>query len=597
MKRIILYVAVTLCIGVASLVLLPLLVSSEGIKERLNERFIELTGSPVSYRGRAELSLNPFLRVEVRDVSLSDEAQSNHNQELLHIEKLEFELKLLPLLFGKIRLSKFRLIRPKFILLTADDGTISWHGADRNATDENQQPSDIVIGQFEIVDGIVEAYLQDAPEPVRVSNLNAHVDWPNLHSRWEISGGGVWRGEAFNFYNVTKEPLALFMSGQSDLRFTLDSPVMEISFSGLANTVSGLQLQGNSKFYSPSLPRLVDLLWGDKNIKSPQLGSFTLDGAVSANAKEVRLEQASIKLDNNIAVGSLQFFQDQKKRPKITGTLAFSTLDIVPIIDSLSENQSKSLLGNAATAHSGIPDLDIRFSAQNYKFGGHSFGILAATAMTNGEEWLLEIGEADFFDGMLIASISSRLSEGQKTVEIKGAIKNAEMSEIARGFLGGEIIATGSSNIDFNLKVTDDRPLDNFRNYSGSVSAKLEKGNIEGLDLVKAIPALNENNGFVTIDDMRGTTAYDLLELDMLIFNGVGWITKGKAHSEKNEFRLSGKTDLTRGGLAIYADINEKSSTEAQNVRIFVGGTVTNPLVTHSPLPGNRPDERIENNG
>ena len=85
----------------------------------------------------------------------------------------------------------------------------------------------------------------------------------------------------------------------------------------------------------------------------------------------------------------------------------------------------------------------------------------------------------------------------------------------------------------------------------------------------------------------------------MLIYNGMGWITKGNATSDKNEFRISGKTDLIRGSLAIYTDISKKASADkpAQHARIFIGGTVKNPLVTRSPLAKFRPEEKIPKDG
>ena len=160
-------------------------------------------------------------------------------------------------------------------------------------------------------------------------------------------------------------------------------------------------------------------------------------------------------------------------------------------------------------------------------------------------------------------------------------------------------MTTGNADVNFNLTAPGTATLGNFRRFYGSMKVSLTDGEIEGVDLVKAIPALIKNNGFVTVDEIKGVTPFNNLSLDLLIYNGVGWITKGKATSDKNEFRLSGKADLLRGSLAIYTDISQKASgnTPAQQARIFIGGTVKNPLVTRSPLTKLRPDERVQKGG
>ena len=49
---------------------------------------------------------------------------------------------------------------------------------------------------------------------------------------------------------------------------------------------------------------------------------------------------------------------------------------------------------------------------------------------------------------------------------------------------------------------------------------------------------------------------------------------------------MSGKADLLRGGLAIYTDISQvvEGKEPTGKARIFIGGTLKNPLVTRSPL-------------
>lgn len=587
MKRILVLVFVIISLFAASLALLPYLVSSEGIKQRLSERMVELTGSAISYKGQPKLSLSPFLQVELHDFMLLEE--NSDQPDLLHVERMKFSLKLLPLMFGKIRLSEFKMIRPKFNLALDEEAHLNWANASRSnksTSSANNDVTDIDLGRLEIIDGILELSYPGSSDIGKISNFNAYVDWPTFSSSWEVSGDGVWRGEAFKFYNETDEPKALFSSNQSGVRFNLESAVINATFDGIVNTVSGIQLKGQSKLETPTLARFIDLFANTKDIKKPPIGSFSIEGTMSANTGEIGFDQASMKLDENLAVGNLQLFWDQENRTKATGTLAFSTLDVTPLIETLSGNSRRIVTTEENLNAQQIIDLDIRFSAQNYMIGESEFGSLAATAIINEGEWNFDIGEAEFFGGMLIGSISSKTINDEEEIEIKGIFQDVAMGDISRNFFPGDIVAVGKANIDINLKAKGKQVTNDFRNFSGNMDFKLSEGQIDGLDLIKAIPALNKNDGFVTIDQIKGKTPFQTLAFNMLIYNGIGWITDGKAESVSQKYQLSGKTDLIRGGLAIYTDIrgNDASDGTSPQTRIFIGGTARNPLVTRPPL-------------
>jgi len=605
----------------AGLVALPFVVSSQNIKTALDQQIMQLTGSAISYKGEPNVTFLPYLGVELKDVTIVGKKQNDDDSDLLRIENLQFGLQTFALLFGKIRLAEFKLTRPKFSIIIQENGKGNWSGIEAliNAAKEEKQTvaansngaeididnsvgavADISPGKIEIVDGIIETQIAGKDTTtLRISNLHANFNWPNLSSPWDISGKGVWRGEAFEFSNMANNPLALLTSGKSKLKFKFSSPTIEASFNGLATVVSDIQLQGQTKLSTPSLPRLLELILGNDHLVRPKIGNFQIEGEMFANAREFRFQEAEIKLNNSGANGSLQLNWNRKTKSKISGTLAFSTLDLTPLIEAYSGKGP-----SAADSTSKIPaqwpfDLDVRFSADNYNISKNEFGALAAAVIVSQNEWSFDIGEADFFGGRVVATIASKKIDDTEEIELKGIIRDVSMGDIARDLYGGDIVATGNTNINFNLKAPGEAAFGDFREYFGEIEITLTDGQIVGVDLAKAIPALNQNNGFVTISEIKGNTPFSNLSLNMIIYNGVGWITKGIANSNDNEFRLSGKADLVGGGLAIYTDIRQLSDDNnvPERTRMFVGGTVRNPLVTRTPLANSRPDERVQSGG
>ncbi len=246
MKRIIVATAVVICLAIAGLVALPFVVSNQSIKQNLAKRIQELTASRISYQGEPNLTFSPYLGVELTNVVMSGVKLAESESDLLRIEKLQFGLKVLPLIFGKTRFSEFKMIRPRFSFLVRQNGTTNWADFHNNPailqksqqTESEKQPvskielkgpqsiTDIKLGQFEIIDGIVESNVGGAQPTFRLSNLHAIVNWPSLASSWRIAGQGIWRGEAFEFSNDADNPLALFTSGKSGLNLKFSSPAL-----------------------------------------------------------------------------------------------------------------------------------------------------------------------------------------------------------------------------------------------------------------------------------------------------------------------------------------------------------------------------------
>jgi len=603
MKRTTYFILVIVALATAGIFLLPYLVSGESINQRLSARILKLTDNRLVYKGNPKLTLNPFLGIKLSDVSLVGKKNKADAISLIHIEELKFNLKLLPLLFGKVRLSGFELVRPKFNVTVDENGNVNWiKNVSANVTNSdnpNESPiQPIQLGQFGIIDGIVVTSIHGKPDPVRISNLNASISWPNLGSAWEISGDGVWSGEKFEFQNTTADPMALFSSGSSAVNIQFQSPALIVSFDGTANTASSIQLRGKSNIEIPSLPRLIDLIGGVHSAIKPPIGEMRIEGNMTVNTHEIEFYEANFNLGDNAATGNLQFLRRGEQRAKVSGTLAFASLNITPFVDALTARPSPGET-NVKNTDAGTLDLDVRFSAQNYQLGSNSFGSMAATVLVKGSDWTFDIGEAEFFDGKVVGTIACKSFRGHDEIELKGTIRNVSMGNIAGKLHGGDIFASGIANIDFNFKAKDNSALNDFRKFSGSMSVSMPDGILEGLDIIKAVPALDENNGLVTFDEVKGSTPFGKLALELLVHNGIGWISKGIATNGSNELRLSGKADLMRGGLAIYTDIRKLNETDSrsQHSRIFIGGSIRNPLITRTPVALNRPDERPKNDG
>ena len=72
MKRIVLTGLIVMFVAIAAAVALPFIISSETVRSALLERAREITGREMRFSGDPSVLLNPFLGIEIRDVTFHD---------------------------------------------------------------------------------------------------------------------------------------------------------------------------------------------------------------------------------------------------------------------------------------------------------------------------------------------------------------------------------------------------------------------------------------------------------------------------------------------------------------------------------------------
>ncbi|GAI86306.1 unnamed protein product, partial [marine sediment metagenome] len=152
----------------------------------------------------------------------------------------------------------------------------------------------------------------------------------------DAAGNRLRRGEAFEFSNEVEKPLVFFTSGKSGLNVEFNSPALTASFHGRAAMLSDVQLFGDASISTPSIPRLYELLFENLPADIPSLGNFLVKGKVSANIHEIQFDESIVELGTNKATGNLIARRSKQTKPKISGTLAFNSLDVTPFIEMFS---------------------------------------------------------------------------------------------------------------------------------------------------------------------------------------------------------------------------------------------------------------------
>ncbi|MEM9330579.1 MAG: AsmA family protein, partial [Pseudomonadota bacterium] len=167
MKRLMMMLAVLMLILAGVVASLPMFVSSATVRTYILEHLVGLTGREVTFRGDPSVSFNPFLGIEISDLTISDPMANEGDPPLLDASKVQAQLEIIPALFGQIEISQYLLVRPRLNLKVYSDGNSNWHFKQGNLHDAYQETQDSLqsetsatpvsagLGTFLIDDGTV----------------------------------------------------------------------------------------------------------------------------------------------------------------------------------------------------------------------------------------------------------------------------------------------------------------------------------------------------------------------------------------------------------------------------------------------------------
>ncbi|MEZ5841545.1 MAG: AsmA family protein [Hyphomicrobiales bacterium] len=414
MRRVIIGLSAAALLVAASVAIVPVLISTDAVKQQVAEQISAWTGAPVTLTGEPVITVFPDITVKLKGVAIAG-AGGRDAPPLLTTEILRGSLRILPLLKGQIEVADFVMIRPRLDLAIDAEGHGNWEFAGGTiaaglSSGGDGMGSDLRLGTFVMQDGIVTFRNAKTGFRTEATDIDVEVDWPALDRAGAAAGRFVWGGEVVEANVSADEPIALFNGQRTDLKFALAAPPLQLAFDGEANRVADLQLDGKLRVSTPSARRLVSWAGGDVGPGST-FGPFSISAQVNAIGWSASFTDAAIELDGNKAEGVLAA-KHGEARPLVQGTLAFETLDLSAYGGLLKGGDAAGTGGwrdaPLPTDLLGALDLDLRISAGRVLLGKAKLGRTAASAVVRDRRLALEVGETVLYGGH---------GEGSMTVE------------------------------------------------------------------------------------------------------------------------------------------------------------------------------------
>lgn len=603
--------------GLAALVLLlaalavtvPLAVSTDLVRDRLERDISAWTGHTVELGSNPQITFLPVPQITLKNVSIRSR-RLPQAERLAFADSVSADFSIISALRGNPDFSNFRFVRPIFVIERFAGNGLSWTSnagriaeavavARQNAeavaeggTAPRRLPSN-QLGEIEIVDGTVRWIDRQSGREEVVSAIHGRIDWGRIDTGVSMALEGILRGAAVRIEAASRQPLLIFAGETAPFTFRLSGSPLTLSFEGTANLSRALFFGGELSLTVPSTRQAME--WsGTRIIPGEALGALEVEATVTTQNDRASFDDLILEVDGNRGIGVLDLQMSETGVPVLAGTLAFSTLDIGSFLRAFTPlpRSSEEIATTIDTRFLRQLGLDLRLSAQTARLGPLTLGNLAAAARIDEERAVFEVGDASAYGGTLTAKleIAERGLEGGGALTV--SVREAEFGRVFDAFEMAGPLPRGVGSLDVALRSTQPLWATGPRDVQGNVALSLVDGAVPALDL-EAFRALSAENRFFDLGRVGGDSlTFSSARFEADVADGLAELHRGEIVSQRATIRLSGIVPYAKGSLAMAGTLGPPPAEEGAGpaprgpraedgvLSFFVGGSWPSPVIS-----------------
>ncbi|MBF0324870.1 MAG: AsmA family protein [Alphaproteobacteria bacterium] len=347
MKKLLIALGVLVVLVIGALVALPMFVPAEKIKDELIAQVKTATGRDLSIQGKVSVSAFPSLSVQVSNVALSNPAGFS-TKDLVRLGALDVQLKIMPILSGKVEVDSFVLVDPAITLEVDKQGRANWvfdKPAGAKAADPmptpKQQPAagggaptvpDIALGDVRITNGKLTYIDGPAGTKEEVDAINLAVNLKSLADPLTAKGSLKWHAKVIDLALMVAKPKAVIEGGTTQADISVSAETVKLSYKGDVTGGKAAGIKGVLDLAVPSIRNLAQWATGKPlEMAGTGLGPLAIKGNLAAGGTKVALTGTDIAIDAIKAKGDFAV-DTGGVRPALKGKLDVEMLDLNPYL-------------------------------------------------------------------------------------------------------------------------------------------------------------------------------------------------------------------------------------------------------------------------
>lgn len=506
------------------------------------------TGLTLASPGHARFDLLPSPRIKMVGFHVSDPSGTL----TIDAASLEGEVRLLPLLVGRLELASATLMKPELVIdldgrAAPPDSLIGRAIHPRAGLTSS---GDQRLGVVTLVDGTATLVSRTPRRLPRFSDIDMTLDWRDLDSPATLTGSMRAAGTITDVAAWIEQPSALMRSDRSAATLRLHSAPLDLTASGDVVGAVTTSFKGHIAASAPSLSNLMALLGKTGALPAPFAGLVLNSDAVVAvdRAGIIALDLTNLLLiaDGNSYEGALAY--QGAGTPLLSGTLATDQLALQPFLA-----RWPPLLGparawsDATLLPPGAPgslQLDMRVSASHLRLPPFTVDDAALSVMTRGDRIEIGLNQGTAYGGALKGRLSVGTASEKLSLRGAGSLAGADASALGWDLVGRQVAAGSLSGAGaFETGGTNIAAL--MANLKGWARGTATDGDVTGPDLGLGLRALARGRRDEAAAALSaGRTPFSTLSFDLRLDGGIATIGEAAMQGRDASLTASGSVDI-----------------------------------------------------
>lgn len=516
----------------AAMAFVPMLVSKSDLRRLSTDAIMQATGQMAALDGEAEFKLFPLPQVHLTRVVFPLPGGGT-----LDAEGAVANLKLMPLLVGRIEVADVALERPTLVVTSTASAPPVAVAALVVAKD---------APELRLTKGTVVLRSRDGLTREIINGIDARLVRTAGGAGASLSAAFIWRDVECEARISIANVLDFLTGKAADTRVELATGGSWARFRG---TASGGRKPGATGDVSGETPSLRGLLtW--IGVEPPTAGGlkhFAFSGKVQATEDSAAFTAVTLKLDGNQTEGALSA-KLEAGHPTIQGTFATDRLDVTPygrmiLADSATNVWDRTPLDLRTLNRL---DLDLRFSAASVTADASTFERVATSAMIRSGRLTVAVGTAQAWGGDIRASLSvGPNANGGAMVRAEAEGNKVALLPALDDIMGVRRL-DGTGDLEVQLEGSGVSILDIAQSLNGHIELTGANGAVLGIDVAQVLNRI-ERRPLSGGGDLRGgKTAYDTLAAKIRLDGGTATIEEASIRGKQVSLSLAGNVSVAR---------------------------------------------------
>lgn len=556
-RRLLLGGAVTLCVLIAAVAALASwLYSPAATLAAITRQINDATGLYIAARGGPRLSLTPRPHLILTGVALAD-----RNKALdIRADELRGNLKLLPLLMGRLELDSLTLTRPR-AEVDLDKAPIDAPGAATRAAAAQpgsmaaQKADAYTLGVVHVVDGSLR--LRREGIDYAADRVSATLDWRRVGEHALLTSALDWRGERLQLVLWAARPGMFLRGDASVVTARVDGESMRLEAQGIAQLGANARYSGRVAGSAASARGALALF----DVAAPLPGPFS-DAEFMAQATigphEAAFRDLRVQVDGNAFDGELTL-REEEGRPYVCATLKSDFVALKPMFADAPPLAGPD--GAWSQKPLDLPDLtgadvDVKIAARHARLGRLTLDGASMIAAVRDGALDLSLVEAEAYHGRLKARASFKPAGRDLVMHAAAQTVGVDARALLWDAFGKDALG-GALDSSTTLDAHGESVAEMVRSLGGRATLTLTDGEIAGVDFDRALRRF-EKRPLASAQDIRsGSSPLTRAGATLLVEGGVATLENGFASGPGFTLNFTGTANLAERSLAIKAAAHE----------------------------------------